>query len=237
MVVTLGLPLLHRHALFNCACLAVDGRIAGFVGKRFLCGDGLHYEPRWFKPWPAGIRDAVRIGESEYPIGDLIFDCGGIRSASRFAKTPGWPRGPAAACRPMPPDLILNPSASHFAFGKDEVRRRLVLESSRAFHVGYIYANLLGNEAGRVIYDGGALIAAEGKLLAAGPRFTYRPLARHQRDRRPAGQPVPAPPARSAISPSWALAIRGWWPARWSGRTSSPSRPGPTRPAGSPGRT
>ena len=54
MVVSLGLPLLHRNALFNCACMAVDGRIAGFVAKRFLCGDGLHYEPRWFKPWPAG---------------------------------------------------------------------------------------------------------------------------------------------------------------------------------------
>ena len=62
MVVTLGLPLLHRHALFNCACLAVDGRIAGFVGKRFLCGDGLHYEPRWFKPWPQG--SAMRSGSA-----------------------------------------------------------------------------------------------------------------------------------------------------------------------------
>ncbi len=60
MIVSLGLPLLHRNALFNCACLAVDGRIAGFVAKRFLCGDGLHYEPRWFKPWPQGVRDTIR---------------------------------------------------------------------------------------------------------------------------------------------------------------------------------
>ncbi len=54
-------------------------------------------------------------------------------------------------------DLILNPSASHFAFGKLEVRKRFVLEGSRAFGVSYVYANLLGNEAGRAIYDGGAL--------------------------------------------------------------------------------
>ena len=40
--------------------------------------------------------------------------------------------------------------------------------------MSYIYANLLGNEAGRAIYDGGALIASSGVLLAAGPRFSFR---------------------------------------------------------------
>jgi NAD+ synthase (glutamine-hydrolysing) len=36
-----------------------------------------------------------------------------------------------------------------------------------------VYANLLGNEAGRAIYDGGALIATGGKLAATGPRFSF----------------------------------------------------------------
>ena len=70
-------------------------------------------------------------------------------------------------------DVILNPSASHFAFGKHEIRRRLVLEGSRAFGVCYLYANLVGNEAGRAIYDGDALIASGGALLAEGRRFGY----------------------------------------------------------------
>src|SRR5207237_998163 len=33
---------------------------------------------------------------------------------------------------------------------------------------------LVGNEAGRIIFDGGALIAAGGQMIAAGPRFTFR---------------------------------------------------------------
>jgi len=70
-------------------------------------------------------------------------------------------------------DLILNPSASHFAFGKQEVRRRLVLEGSRAFGVSYVYANLLGNEAGRAIYDGDALIATGGRVIAQASRFSF----------------------------------------------------------------
>src|SRR5688500_18987654 len=44
MVVSFGLPVLYANALFNTACLVADGRILGFVAKRYLAGDGLHYE-------------------------------------------------------------------------------------------------------------------------------------------------------------------------------------------------
>jgi NAD+ synthase (glutamine-hydrolysing) len=173
MVVSLGLPLFHRNALFNCACLAVDGRIVGFVAKRFLCGDGLHYEPRWFKPWPQEVRDTIQIAGQDYPIGDLIFDCGGVKIGFEICEDAWVASRPGGDMAPHAVDIILNPSASHFAFGKYDIRKRLVIEGSRAFHVGYIYTNLLGNEAGRVIYDGGALIASGGTLLAAGPRLSF----------------------------------------------------------------
>ncbi|MGE5186674.1 MAG: NAD(+) synthase, partial [Acidobacteriota bacterium] len=62
---------------------------------------------------------------------------------------------------------------SHFAFAKFGVRQRFVIEGSRAFGVAYMYANLLGNEAGRVIYDGGGLIASGGELVARGRRFSF----------------------------------------------------------------
>jgi NAD+ synthase (glutamine-hydrolysing) len=70
-------------------------------------------------------------------------------------------------------DLIFNPSASHFAFGKHEIRKRFVIEGSRAFAVSYLYANLVGNESGRAIYDGDAMIASAGRFLSVGNRFTF----------------------------------------------------------------
>ena len=36
-----------------------------------------------------------------------------------------------------------------------------------------MYVNLLGNEAGRAIYDGGSMIANDGQLKAEGPRFSF----------------------------------------------------------------
>ena len=176
MAVSVGLPLLHKNALFDAACLAVDGRIVGFVAKRFLAGEGLHYEPRWFKPWPPGLCDTIALNGREYPIGDLVFNCGGVRIGFEICEDAWVAKRPGGQMSLQGVDVIFNPSASHFAFGKFEVRNRFVIEGSRAFSVSYVYSNLLGNEAGRVIYDGGALIASAGKLLAAGPRFSFAPV-------------------------------------------------------------
>ena len=176
MVVSFGLPVLHQHALFNCAALAVDGKLVGLVAKRHLAGDGIHYEPRWFKAWPVALRDvfhAPDTGEA-VPMGDLMFDVGGVRIGFEICEDAWVAQRPGALLARHGVDIILNPSASHFAFGKMEVRKRFVLEGSRAFGVSYVYANLLGNEAGRAIYDGEALIASGGKLIGEGVRFSFR---------------------------------------------------------------
>ncbi len=173
MIVSFGLPLLYQHGLFNTACLAVDGRILGFTAKRFLAGDGIHYEPRWFKPWPAGHRGEINLNGQNHPLGDIHFNCGGLKIGFEICEDAWVANRPGSDLALRGVDVILNPSASHFAFGKSEVRHRFVLEGSRAFGVSYVYANLLGNEAGRIVYDGGALIASAGKLLAVGERFSF----------------------------------------------------------------
>jgi NAD+ synthase (glutamine-hydrolysing) len=173
LIASFGLPLLYRNAIFNTACLVCDGKILGFVAKQFLAGDGIHYEPRWFKPWSDGARGRVALDGGSYPIGDLFFDCGGVRLGYEICEDAWVARRPGADLARQGVDVILNPSASHFAFGKLEIRKRFVLEGSRAFGLSYVYANLLGNESGRSIYDGGALIASGGRLLTSGPRFSF----------------------------------------------------------------
>lgn len=173
LIVSLGLPVFHHNAVYNTSCLVQAGTILGFVAKRALAGDGIHYEPRWFKPWPHGKCSQVQVDGKRYPIGDIYFECGGVRIGFEICEDAWIAERPGADLFVEAVDVILNPSASHFAFGKYEIRRRLVLEGSRAFGVSYVYANLLGNEAGRAIYDGDALIASSGQLLAVGPRFSF----------------------------------------------------------------
>lgn len=166
-----GLPIVYRNALYNVVAFCHQGQILGFVPKQNLAGDGPHYEPRWFKAWPAGAYD------STYQFGDQVFafetDSDNlVRVGFEICEDAFVAERTGAHLARRGVDVILNPSASHFSFGKAKVRERLVLEASRAYNVTYVYANLLGNEAGRIIYDGDRIIASGGALKAVGNRFS-----------------------------------------------------------------
>ncbi|NBW39667.1 NAD(+) synthase [bacterium] len=173
LVVNLGLPIFLHRALYNCTVVCADGEILGVIPKKSLAGDGIHYEPRWFKAWPEGITDQVRLFGAVYPIGDLIFDIQGVRVGYEICEEAWTTERPARKHAASEVDIECNPSASHFAFGKKKIRDLFVLEGSRAFSCAYVYANLLGCESGRQIYDGGNLIALDGEMIARGERFTY----------------------------------------------------------------
>src|SRR5215208_5715489 len=123
MVVAVGLPIYHEKALYDAAALLADGAIVGFVGKQFLAGDGIHYEPRWFKPWPREVQVQVSIEGGLYPLGDLVFDCGGVRLGFEICEDAWVADRPGGQLARKGVDLIFNPSASHFAFGKHEIRK------------------------------------------------------------------------------------------------------------------
>ena len=174
MVVAVGLPVWVKNAIYNSVAVLVDGEIKGLIAKKNLAGDGLHYEPRWFHAWPEGVIVTDKFGELHLPIGDPIFKLGGIRIGLEVCEDAWVADRPGRLFAGSGVDIILNPSASHFAFAKQEVREQFVVEGSRAFGAAYVYANLLGNEAGRAIYDGGGLIASAGKIVAEGRRFSFQ---------------------------------------------------------------
>jgi NAD+ synthase (glutamine-hydrolysing) len=177
IAVAVGLPVRFESGLYDAAALVADGRIEGLACKQHLAGDGIHYEPRWFRPWARGRRGSVTIGGRDVPMGDLRFDCGGVRVGFEICEDAWVADRPGAVLTARGIDVILNPSASHFAFGKDAIRRRFVQDGSRAFASAYVYANLVGNEAGRAVYDGGVIVASAGRMVTAGRRFSFADAA------------------------------------------------------------
>lgn len=180
IVTTVGLPLVVDETLYNAAAFIADGSLVGFAVKQILAGDGIHYEPRWFHPWPAGKVGEVEIVGEKYPVGDLVFNCQGVRFGFEICRD-AWAKekrpGKQLAQRGV--DVLLNPSASHFAFFKQQIRRSFATEAARGFHVAFVYCNLLGNESGRAIFDGGTIIAAaseddDGGIVAEGPRLSFQ---------------------------------------------------------------
>ncbi len=174
IAVAVGLPLRHQNAIYNTVAMIADGDLLGFYAKQNLAGDGIHYEPRWFRPWPKNVSLEVNVLGKTVPLGDILFDIGDVRIGFEVCEDAWVADRPGRRYAEYGVDIILNPSASHFAFGKQKIREQFVREGSRAFGVTYVYANLVGNEAGRIIYDGGSMIASNGNLIAQGERFSFQ---------------------------------------------------------------
>lgn len=174
IIVSVGLPMELENCLYNVSALIQNREILGFAAKQELAGDGVHYEPRWFKRWPDNLVLGYELDGEEYPFGDIIFEIDGIRIGFEICEDAWNGVRPAQDHYLHNVDIILNPSASHFAFGKSKVREKLVAETTRGFYCAYVYSNLLGNEAGRIIYDGEVLIAQGGHILANNERFSFK---------------------------------------------------------------
>ncbi|WP_456461567.1 NAD(+) synthase [Reichenbachiella sp.] len=175
IAVAVGLPIIHNHKIYNTTCLIQNGKIQGFYAKQILANEGIHYEPRWFSAWPSGLEDSININGHSYPIGDLTFHIEGAHVGFEICEDAWNENRPACRLFEKGVDLILNPSASHFAFGKHKIRENLIVTSSLNFECHYLYVNQLGNESGRVIYDGDIILASHGQLLATNKRLSFKP--------------------------------------------------------------
>jgi len=176
ITVTVGLPIRLNGITYNGACVISNKKILGITLKQNLARDGVHYEPRWFDPWPPNEVAEIVRDEERISVGDLIYEVEGIRFGFEICED-AWRKNnrPGYRLFERGVDLILNPSASHFAMLKSLLREQEVVEEgSQKFKCVYIFSNLLGNEAGRMIYDGDIIIAQQGRLIAVNKRLSFK---------------------------------------------------------------
>ncbi|RED96649.1 NAD(+) synthase [Marinoscillum furvescens] len=174
IAVAVGIPFLYEGHVYNTTAFIAQGEIKGIYAKQKLANDGVHYEPRWFTPWPAGKVVNVSVGEQQIPFGHITITHEGLKIGFEICEDAWREDRPGVHPINHGADLILNPSASHFAFGKANYRENLVIRSSDLLKCTYVYANLLGNESGRMIYDGDILIAQNGELKAKNARLSFK---------------------------------------------------------------
>lgn len=175
ITVSIGLPIRHAGQIYNGACVISNKKILGVTLKQNLAKDGVHYEDRWFEEWPANQIATLSDRYQNVEAGDLIYEVEGIKfgfeiceDAWRKQNRPGY-----RLCQ-RGVDMILNPSASHFAMEKSITREHeVVIDGSGKFNCVYVYVNLLGNEAGRMIYDGDIIIGQNGNLVAVNNRLSF----------------------------------------------------------------
>ncbi len=173
LVCFIGLPIYAKGSMYNCVAVVQNKKIIGFVPKKILPREGVHYESRWFEAWQFGEVSQVIVDGDYIPFGDLRFEFGRLSIGLEICEEAWGANGAASAHAQAGVELIVNCSASHFALGKIDVRETLVRNASRAMQVHYVYTNLVGLENGRLIYDGGPMFGQSGQIVGYGPRFGF----------------------------------------------------------------
>lgn len=177
IAVTVGLPLAVDGVLYNAEAMLADGELLGFSLKQILANNGILYEARWFKPWPEGTLSSLEFDGKSVPIGELVYSFAGIGVGMEICRDAWEANRPAPRLAKRGVSLLINPSASHFEIQRQALRETLTRGGAAAIDGYSLYVNLLGNESGRSIFDGGILLAkssgeGDASIIADGERFT-----------------------------------------------------------------
>ena len=133
VVALVGLPLLVRGKLYNCAAVLCGGRLLGLVPKTYLPNYGEFYEKRQFTPGSTEVETVTVCGQ-EVPFGtSLLFRCRQMPSFVLGVEICEdlWSALPPSTFHTLAgATVIANLSASDETVGKAEYRRALVSNQS-----------------------------------------------------------------------------------------------------------
>lgn len=177
---TLGIPIQVNQKNYNGVLVAEKGKILGISLKQFLANDGLHYEKRWFNAWPAQQQQTIKFADQTVLVGDILYNIKGNSIGIEICRD-AWMKEDRPAHRYIQQGakIILNPSASHFAFKKTLIRENLGLSLTQNTNSVFVLVNLLGNEAGKVIFDGDIQVHQNGKLKYKAERLSLKKVDFH----------------------------------------------------------
>ena len=169
ILLAVGVPVEHKHQLYNCAAFLLKGELLGLVPKRNIPNYSEFYEARHFAPGPA-METVVYCGQ-EVSLGyDLLFTCDNFPGLTIGAEICEdlWVANPPSTCLAMNgATVLLNLSASDETIGKAAYRRELVKNQSARLLAAYVYADAgVGESSTDMVFAGQDLICENGALLA-----------------------------------------------------------------------
>ncbi len=179
----IGMPVMHKNVRYNCRVFVLDGEILLIRPKMVLASDGNYREHRWFTAWTHGwttepytlpheIRELT--GKNKVPIGIAAIATGDTLLSAETCEELFVPMSPHIQFGNAGVEIIGNGSGSHHELRKLDTRIALIRNASAKNGGVYLYANQQGCDGGRLYFDGCALIAQNGDILAQGSQFSLK---------------------------------------------------------------
>jgi len=179
---SIGMPVIHRDILYNCAVILLNKKIVLIRPKMNMADDGNYREGRYFTAWNKteleefALPKIIRIisDQGNTVIGNPIIECKDTQVGIETCEELWQPNSPNIEMGLEGVEIFLNNSGSHHQLRKLDSRIRLILEATQKNGGVYLYANQRGCDGGRLYYDGASMIAQNGKLLKIGSQFSLR---------------------------------------------------------------
>ncbi len=177
----IGMPVMHKNVRYNCRIFALNGKILLIRPKLILAADGNYRETRWFAAWqhprqveeyhlPRMLREIT--GQETVPLGDAAIATRDTALAAETCEELFAPSSPHIYLGLNGIEIIANGSGSHHELRKLNTRVDLIRNATSKSGGVYLYANQQGCDGGRLYYDGCALIAVNGEIVAQGSQFS-----------------------------------------------------------------
>jgi NAD+ synthase (glutamine-hydrolysing) len=165
-IVVVGVVVARGASVYNCAALLHSGHICGLVPKEKLPTYDVFYEGRTLSRGLPGLFDEL----DGTPFGDLLFEFDFGTVAIEVCEDLWSPDGPMRRRCYAGAELVVNVSASPYRVGVTETRREMITTRAGDNCAVVLYANLVGANDG-LVFDGGGLIAQNGRLIHEADRF------------------------------------------------------------------
>uniref|UniRef100_A0A7N8WUF1 Glutamine-dependent NAD(+) synthetase n=1 Tax=Mastacembelus armatus TaxID=205130 RepID=A0A7N8WUF1_9TELE len=147
--------------------------------KMLMANYGNYREMRWFSPWnqkveeyflPRMIQEVT--GQDTVPFGDCVLSTKDTCIGTEICAELWNPRSPHIQMGLDGVEIFTNSSASHHELRKADQRVNLIKSATTKTGGIYLYANQRGCDGDRVYYDGCAMVAINGDIVARGAQFS-----------------------------------------------------------------
>lgn len=165
LVFIVGSPIRHNGALYNCAVVIGGGEILAIVPKTYLPDYNEFYEKRWFVAAnPSGLAN------------DTLIDINGVKIGIEICEDLWTPIPPSTHQALAGAQVLVNLSASNDIIGKYNYLIDLIKRQSASCIGAYVYASAgYGESSTDLVFDGKAVIAENGSILAINKRWQHEP--------------------------------------------------------------
>lgn len=171
-VAVVGAPIRHNNALYNCGVAVGNGRILMIVPKTYLPNYNEFYEKRL---WTSGADVDTTINGVAMTTRQIL-DINGVGVGIEICEDLWTAIPPSSSASLAGAHIIANLSASDDIIGKYAYLRSLISQQSARCLCGYVYASAgYGESSTDLVFDGKAIIAENGTILAANERWQPQP--------------------------------------------------------------